>query len=166
DILRTALEEGQNFWDTAFIYGPKRSEEIIGEIFEETNKRHEIVLATKAAHVLKGEEVEINNSPARSEERSVGKEERARERRRHTRSKRDWSSDVCSSDLDILRTALEEGQNFWDTAFIYGPKRSEEIIGEIFEETNKRHEIVLATKAAHVLKGEEVEINNSPAFLK
>src|SRR5699024_12021716 len=52
------------------------------------------------------------------------------------------------------------------TAFIYGPKRSEEIIGEIFEETNKRHEIVLATKAAHVLKGEEIEINNSPAFLK
>src|SRR5699024_11277350 len=48
----------------------------------------------------------------------------------------------------------------------YGPKRSEEIIGEIFEETNKRHEIVLATKAAHVLKGEEIEINNSPAFLK
>src|SRR5699024_11766513 len=23
-------------------------------------------------------------------------------RRRHTRSKRDWSSDVCSSDLDVL----------------------------------------------------------------
>src|SRR5207249_3460113 len=41
----------------------------------------------------------------RSEERRVGKEGRsgwARElssRRRHTRSKRDWSSDVCSSDL-------------------------------------------------------------------
>ena len=67
---------------------------------------------------------------------------------------------------NILRTAIEEGQDFWDTAFIYGPKRSEEIIGEIFEETNKRHEIVLATKAAHVLKGEEIEINNSPAFLK
>src|SRR6266513_3882924 len=26
-------------------------------------------------------------------------------RRRHTRSKRDWSSDVCSSDLDHLRRA-------------------------------------------------------------
>src|SRR5207249_4957289 len=40
----------------------------------------------------------------RSEERRVGKEWRARwwrgsSRRRHTRSKRDWSSDVCSSDL-------------------------------------------------------------------
>src|SRR5207249_7945446 len=28
-------------------------------------------------------------------------------RRRHTRSKRDWSSDVCSSDLDALRRRLE-----------------------------------------------------------
>src|SRR5699024_4303106 len=42
---------------------------------------------------------------ARSEERRVGKEWRSRwatcrsSRRRHTRSKRDWSSDVCSSDL-------------------------------------------------------------------
>src|SRR5690349_5057201 len=42
---------------------------------------------------------------ARSEERRVGKECRSRlwpyfsSRRRHTRSLRDWSSDVCSSDL-------------------------------------------------------------------
>src|SRR5699024_5615351 len=45
----------------------------------------------------------------RSEERRVGRERRERTgqhhstTRRHTRSKRDWSSDVCSSDLgDIL----------------------------------------------------------------
>src|SRR5699024_11276582 len=30
-------------------------------------------------------------------------------RRRHTRSKRDWSSDVCSSDLD----SLKERGGFW-----------------------------------------------------
>src|SRR5699024_1039052 len=35
----------------------------------------------------------VLKNPIRSEERRVGKE------RRHTRSKRDWSSDVCSSDL-------------------------------------------------------------------
>src|SRR5438067_7819355 len=29
-------------------------------------------------------------------------------RRRHTRSKRDWSSDVCSSDLDAVAEAVEE----------------------------------------------------------
>src|SRR5437870_3378480 len=34
----------------------------------------------------------------RSEERRVGKESRTK-RRRHTRWPRDWSSDVCSSDL-------------------------------------------------------------------
>src|SRR5207249_7033981 len=29
-------------------------------------------------------------------------------RRRHTRSKRDWSSDVCSSDLDVQARFLNE----------------------------------------------------------
>src|SRR5699024_11672127 len=35
-------------------------------------------------------------------------------RRRHTRSKRDWSSDVCSSDLDSIEAALtiRDGYNF------------------------------------------------------
>src|SRR5699024_11687010 len=32
-------------------------------------------------------------------------------RRRHTRSKRDWSSDVCSSDLDGAHDALQAGAN-------------------------------------------------------
>src|SRR5699024_12225231 len=31
-------------------------------------------------------------------------------RRRHTRSKRDWSSDVCSSDLRRNLTGLQEGR--------------------------------------------------------
>src|ERR1035438_9287534 len=45
----------------------------------------------------------------RSEERRVGKECRSRwspyhsSRRRHTRCLSDWSSDVCSSDLCLLR---------------------------------------------------------------
>src|SRR5699024_11901280 len=29
-------------------------------------------------------------------------------RRRHTRSKRDWSSDVCSSDLDYLKKIIHQ----------------------------------------------------------
>src|SRR5699024_11757910 len=36
-------------------------------------------------------------------------------RRRHTRSKRDWSSDVCSSDL------LHWGYNFWWSQFSLRP---------------------------------------------
>ena len=31
-------------------------------------------------------------------------------RRRHTRSDRDWSSDVCSSDLDLAKLAKVEGK--------------------------------------------------------
>src|SRR5699024_6016054 len=33
-------------------------------------------------------------------------------RRRHTRSKRDWSSDVCSSDLQLDIQQLREGDRF------------------------------------------------------
>src|SRR5699024_2485043 len=55
----------------------------------------------------------------RSEERRVGKESRTQRtrgqsrRRRHTRSKRDWSSDVCSSDLR-RRNWLPGRINFFD----------------------------------------------------
>src|SRR5207249_9668693 len=31
-------------------------------------------------------------------------------RRRHTRSKRDWSSDVCSSDLDLTRVQIKSAR--------------------------------------------------------
>jgi myo-inositol catabolism protein IolS len=67
---------------------------------------------------------------------------------------------------ELVRTGLANGINFLDTAFIYGPKRSEEIIGEVVKERGNRSEIVFATKAAHKLVGNEVVIDNSPAFLK
>src|SRR5207249_8302901 len=34
-------------------------------------------------------------------------------RRRHTRSKRDWSSDVCSSDLGVINVVSKSGTNDW-----------------------------------------------------
>jgi len=66
---------------------------------------------------------------------------------------------------ELVRTGLANGINFLDTAFIYGPKRSEEIIGEIVKETGNRSEIVIATKAAHKFAGNEIVVDNSPAFL-
>ncbi|MCK1994103.1 aldo/keto reductase [Peribacillus muralis] len=66
----------------------------------------------------------------------------------------------------VLRTALEEGINFWDTAFIYGPERSEELIGEILKDTGKRENVVLATKGAHKFIDGKVVLDNSPDFLK
>ena len=66
----------------------------------------------------------------------------------------------------FLRTALDIGVNFWDTAYTYGPKRSEEIIGEVLKETGKRHEVVLATKAAHDDSSGETVMNNRPEFLR
>src|SRR5690625_1556057 len=67
---------------------------------------------------------------------------------------------------EFLRTAIGHGVDFWDTAFIYGPKRSEEIIGEVLEETGERDNIVLATKAAHKIINGKTYLDNSPAFLK
>ncbi|NRD79691.1 aldo/keto reductase [Bacillus sp. BRMEA1] len=67
---------------------------------------------------------------------------------------------------ELVLTGLANGINFLDTAFIYGPKRSEEIIGEVVKEAGNRSEIVIATKAAHKFVGNVVVIDNSPAFLK
>lgn len=67
---------------------------------------------------------------------------------------------------DLVRTALDHGINFLDTAFIYGPKRSEELIGEVLKERGNRSEAVIATKGAHKFVGEDVIFDNSPSFLK
>lgn len=66
----------------------------------------------------------------------------------------------------FLRKALSEGMDFWDTAFTYGPMRSEEIIGEVLQAENARQQVVLASKAAHVFTDVAVEYDNSPDFLR
>ena len=67
---------------------------------------------------------------------------------------------------ELVRTAIHHGVNFLDTAFIYGPGRSEELVGEVIKETGKRSDIILATKGAHKFVGQDVVLDNSPAFLK
>ncbi|WP_338779039.1 aldo/keto reductase [Metabacillus sp. FJAT-52054] len=67
---------------------------------------------------------------------------------------------------ELVRTALDSGMNFLDTAFIYGPERSEELIGEVLKERGSRDDIVIATKGAHKFVNGEVKLDNSPAFLR
>ncbi|MCT4780727.1 MULTISPECIES: aldo/keto reductase [Exiguobacterium] len=67
---------------------------------------------------------------------------------------------------DLVRVALMNGINFLDTAYIYGPERSEELVGEVWSETVEREEVILATKGAHQLIDGNVVMNNSPEFLK
>ena len=67
---------------------------------------------------------------------------------------------------DVVRQAIKSGVNFIDTAFIYGPKRSEELIGEVVKEAGKREDLVIATKAAHHIVNGETKIDNSPDFLR
>jgi len=67
---------------------------------------------------------------------------------------------------EIVRTALESGINFLDTAFIYGPERSEELIGEVIREKGNREDVIIATKGAHKFVNGKIELDNTPAFLK
>lgn len=67
---------------------------------------------------------------------------------------------------EIVRTAINNGIDFLDTAFIYGKGRSEELIGEVLKEGKNRHDIILASKGAHKLEDGQVLIDNSPQFLR
>lgn len=65
---------------------------------------------------------------------------------------------------EVVRTALDNGINFLDTAFIYGPEHSERLIGEVLKERGQRDKAVIATKGAHKFVNGEVVFDNSPAF--
>lgn len=66
----------------------------------------------------------------------------------------------------LVRTAIENGINLLDTAFMYGPGRSEELIGEVVKESGKRSELVIATKVSPKFVDGKMLMDNSPAFLK
>lgn len=66
---------------------------------------------------------------------------------------------------DVVRAAIENGVTLLDTAFIYGPGRSEELVGEVVKEYN-REDVVIATKGAHYFDCDETKLSNDPEFLK
>lgn len=65
----------------------------------------------------------------------------------------------------LVRAALNAGVDYFDTAYIYGPERSEVLTGEAIRAAGARDRVVLATKAAHVLSEDGLSFDNSPAFL-
>ncbi|WP_391209304.1 aldo/keto reductase [Psychrobacillus sp. L4] len=67
---------------------------------------------------------------------------------------------------EIVRTAINNGIDFLDTAFVYGLGRSEELIGEVLKEAGNRQEIVIATKGAHKLLDAKMVVDNNPNFLR
>lgn len=67
---------------------------------------------------------------------------------------------------DLVRTALDGGVNFIDTAFIYGLGRSEELIGEVVQERGVRDQLIIASKGAHKEVNGTIEFDNSKDFLR
>lgn len=67
---------------------------------------------------------------------------------------------------DVVRQAINHGINLLDTAYIYGPERSEELVGEVVKEY-PREQIKIATKGPHEFdENQEVHQNNQPEYLK
>lgn len=67
---------------------------------------------------------------------------------------------------NIVRAAFDHGINFLDTAYYYGLGHSEELIGEVVKERGNRSDAVIATKGAHKIINGQVEVDNSPTFLR
>ena len=67
---------------------------------------------------------------------------------------------------EIVRAAIDHGVNFIDTAYFYGPERSEELIGEVVREKGQRENLIIATKGAHRFIENNIVVDNSPSFLK
>lgn len=67
---------------------------------------------------------------------------------------------------DVVRQAINHGINLLDTAYIYGPERSEELVGEVVKEY-PREQIKISTKGSHEFdENQEVHQNNQPEYLK
>ena len=66
---------------------------------------------------------------------------------------------------DLVRTAIESGITLLDTALMYGPFRSEELIGEVVKEMDCRQDIAIATKIGPKFIDGKMVMDNSPAFL-
>lgn len=67
---------------------------------------------------------------------------------------------------ELVRTAIESGVTLLDSAFMYGPGRSEELIGEVVKEMGRRQDVVLATKIGPKFIDGKMVMVNSAGFLR
>lgn len=65
----------------------------------------------------------------------------------------------------LVKTALDQGINFIDTAFAYGLGHSEELVGEAIKGYD-RSKIIIADKAAQDFSSGKKVIRNDPQFLR
>ena len=67
--------------------------------------------------------------------------------------------------IALIRTAVERGVTFFDTAEIYGPYTNEELVGEALEAV--REEVVIATKFGfNIVDGKMAGLNSRPAQIR
>lgn len=67
---------------------------------------------------------------------------------------------------ETVRNAIRNGMNLIDTAYIYGPERSEELVGEAVQDFD-REDFAIATKGSHYFdENKEIKMSNKPEYLK
>lgn len=67
--------------------------------------------------------------------------------------------------IKLIRTAYEKGENFFDTAEVYGPFTNEELVGEAVEPFRK--DVVIATKFGwNAINGDPSGVNSRPEHIR
>ena len=61
----------------------------------------------------------------------------------------DWGNVSLEDAREVLKTSLDQGVNFYDTADVYGDGRSEQLVSELIKSTSER--LYVATKAGRRL---------------
>lgn len=69
--------------------------------------------------------------------------------------------------LDVMKSALDQGITFFDTADMYGPHHNEELIGK-FIASNGRSRLKIATKFGIIRDGDPAKraVDNSPEYIR
>jgi aryl-alcohol dehydrogenase-like predicted oxidoreductase len=78
----------------------------------------------------------------------------------------DWGAVERDDAIAAVRTALDHGVTFFDTAQAYGFGESESLLAEALGEDIRRDEVVVATKGGLRPEGDEVVRDSSPGWLR